>query len=140
MTIRFEKSESMKIKLLGEQYGYLSSEDKIKTALIEENTVGFDIYDGTLLVGFAMLRKYDEYGWFLWDFAIDRHFQNRGYGTESLKELIAYMKKNYGAKEISTTYIWGNVTAKRLYEKAGFEETDIVDGPGCHEVNLVLKT
>ncbi len=29
--------------------------------------------------------------------------------------------------------------AKHVYEKVGFVETDVVDEPDCHEVNMLLK-
>ena len=50
---------------------------------------------------------------------------------------IEYLKTRHGAEEITTTYIWGNDCAKHVYEKVGFTETDVVDEPDCHEVNMV---
>ena len=47
------------------------------------------------------------------------------------------MKDKYNAKELTTTYIYGNDHAKHIYEKVGFIETDIVDEPDCHEVNMI---
>lgn len=37
-----------------------------------------------------------------------------------------------------TTYIWGNHAARRLYERVGFVETDVVEEEDIHEVNMVL--
>ena len=37
---------------------------------------------------------------------------------------------------MTTTYVFGNVYAKRMYESVGFVETDVVDEPDCHEVNM----
>lgn len=48
------------------------------------------------------------------------------------------MKTQYGMHTMTTTYIWGNAVAARLYESLGFEQTDVVDEPDCHEVNMVL--
>ena len=84
-----------------------------------------------------MLRKYSDTGWFLWDYAIDAEFQNEHYGQLALKELIEYMNRNYGATELSTTYLWGNAHAKYIYEKIGFQETDVVEEDDCHEVNML---
>ena len=47
------------------------------------------------------------------------------------------MKENFAAKEFTTTYIFGNDVAKHVYEKIGFIETDVVDEPDCHEVNMI---
>ena len=39
----------------------------------------------------------------------------------------------------TTTYIWGNDHARHLYERIGFTETDVVDEPDCHEVNMIYR-
>ena len=103
------------------------------------NVLAFDIYKNNLLVGFVMVRKYDDRAYFLWDFAIDYKYQNQKLGTEALVNFMDYMVKNYNILEMTTTYIWGNNHAKYLYEKVGFIETDIVDEPGCHEVNMIYR-
>lgn len=36
-------------------------------------------------------------------------------------------------------YIQGNNVAKKLYEGAGFIQTDIVDEGETHEVNMILE-
>jgi diamine N-acetyltransferase len=48
------------------------------------------------------------------------------------------MKEKYGARCFTTTYIWGNEQAKRVYEKVGFVETDVVNEDGIHEVNMLM--
>lgn len=135
--MRFVKTYKMNVPVLEEQEKQLSSKDKIEKACLRENVMAFDIFDGELLVGFAMLRKYEEGGYFLWNYAIDRKYQNRHYGTRALTELIAVMRDEYGLREMSTTYLWGNDHARRVYEKVGFTETDVVDEDGCHEVNMI---
>ena len=70
------------------------------------------------------------------DYAIDIKYQNKGYGTEALIELGNLLKTEYGVKRMTTTYIWGNEHAKHVYEKVGFIETDVVNEPDCHEVNM----
>ena len=135
--MNFIKSGEMKVSVTGEQERQISSKDNIRKALLEDNVIGFDIYDDTVLIGFAMLRKYDEGCYFLWDYAIDKEYQNRHYGTKALKQLIEMMKNEYGLKEMSTTYIWGNEHARHVYESVGFRETDVVDEDGIHEVNML---
>ena len=48
------------------------------------------------------------------------------------------MQERYGLHSITTTYIWGNTVAAHLYESLGFVETDVVDEPDCHEVNMIF--
>ena len=40
---------------------------------------------------------------------------------------------------MTTTYLFGNLHAKHVYEKIGFIETDFVDEEGIHEVNMIYK-
>ena len=70
---------------------------------------------------------------------IDLAYQNKYLGTRSLIELIALLKKEYDLKELTTTYIWGNDHARHVYKTVGFTETDVVDEPGCHEVNMIYR-
>lgn len=134
----FAKSDSMKVDVFPSQEGELCTKETIADICKSETVVAFDVYREGTLVGFALLRKYDENGYFLWNYAIDAKYQNRGFGTEILRELISIMRDEYGADELSTTYIFGNEHAKHVYEKVGFIETDVVDEPDCHEVNMEL--
>ncbi len=135
--MRFQPSFAMKISVLPEQEKQLSSKEKIEAASTKENVLAFDIYLGELLIGFAMVRKFDEGAYFLWNYAIDSKYQNQNYGTTALVEFIGFMKAAYQMSEMTTTYICGNEHAKHLYEKVGFVETDVVDEDDCHEVNMV---
>ena len=133
----FKPSFAMKISVLPEQENQLSAKDKIEAACTRENVLAFDIYSGELLIGFAMVRKYDEGAYFLWNYAIDAQYQNQNYGTTALTEFIRFMKDTYQMSEMTTTYIWDNAHAKHVYEKIGFKETDVVDEDDCHEVNMI---
>ena len=64
--------------------------------------------------------------------------QRRGYGRKALGALIRLMQERYGLHSMTTTYIWGNTVAAHLYESLGFVETDVVDEPDCHEVNMIF--
>ena len=135
--MRFEKSTSMKITLLPEQEGMLSSKEKIEKACTSPIVWAYDIYHNDLLIGFALVRKFEEDEFFLWDYAIDHRYQNQGYGTAALREFIPFMQAEHGMKRMTTTYLWGNEHAKHIYEKVGFVETDVVDEEDCHEVNMI---
>ena len=136
--MNFIPSTEMKINLLPEQERWLSSKESIRKQCTREDVVAFDVFKDSVCVGFALLRRWED-GFFLWDYAIDHAWQGQGLGFAALKELIALMKEQYGAKFLTTTYIWGNDQAKALYEKAGFAETDVVDEPDCHEVNMLYR-
>jgi len=133
------KTIKFQIELSDEQRKQLSSKEKIEVALKDKNIFSFNIYEQDNLIGFAMLRKYSDIGYFLWNYAIDIKYQNKGYGTKALLFLIDYFETKYNALEITTTYTYGNEIAKHIYEKIGFVETDIVDEDGIHEVNMIYR-
>ena len=135
----FIKSKEMKINLTSTQSEMLSTkEDIIKIIKDNPDTVkAFDIYDNDELIGFVLVYEFEKNKYFLWEYAIDIKYQNQRKGTQALIDFINYMKENFAAKEFTTTYIFGNDVAKRVYEKIGFIETDVVDEPDCHEVNMI---
>lgn len=135
----FIKSKEMKINLTSTQSEMLSTkEDIIKIIKDNPDTVkAFDIYDNDELIGFVLVYEFEKNKYFLWEYAIDIKYQNQGKGTQALIDFINYMKDNFAAKEFTTTYIFGNDVAKHVYEKIGFIETDVVDEPDCHEVNMI---
>ena len=137
--IKFIKTNEMKIKVLKEQEKNLSSKEKIIKHINDDNVVAFDIYNDKEIIGFAMLKEFDDNSYFLWNYAIDYKYQNKGLGTKSLKELINFMIKEYKMKIMTTTYTYGINHAKHIYEKVGFIETDIVCENNCHEVNMSYK-
>lgn len=133
----FKISKMMKINVLEEQEKRISSKEKIEKACSYEDVLAFDIYHHDLLIGFAMVRNFDEGEYFLWNYAIDYKYQNQNYGTNALIEFITFMKNTYSMSKMTTTYVWGNEHAKHIYEKVGFAETDVVDEDGIHEVNMI---
>ena len=137
----FVRSTEMKIQLTPDQSRMLSSGEDIKTIIREnpDTVMAFDIYDGDDMIGFVLVHRFEKQQYFLWEYAIDIHHQNRHKGTRALTEFIDYLKTRCNAQVITTTYIYGNEQAKLLYENVGFVETDVVDEPDCHEVNMVYS-
>ena len=137
--MQFIRSTEMKVTLAPEQESMLSTKEKIRTIIREnpDRVMAFDIYDAEDLIGFVLVLRFEERKYFLWEYAIDIHHQNQHKGTKALTEFIEYMKIHHDAGEITTTYIFGNDHAKHVYETVGFVETDVVDEPDCHEVNMV---
>ena len=132
----FQKTDDMSVEVLPEQARFLSDRAKIKQACKQKNVLAFDIWHEGNLIGFAMLRRFAVDGWFLWDYAIDWRYQGRKFGKQALVELIRFMETQHGLKVMTTTYVWGNTCAEHLYQSVGFRETDVVEEPDCHEVNM----
>lgn len=135
----FKKSTTMKISVNKEQEKFISTKEKIKKNCLEKNVIAFDIFENNNLIGFAMLKKLKKGKWFLWNYAIDEKYQNKGFGKKAIIELIALMKNEYNLKTITTTYITENEKAKQLYQKLGFTVTDEFDDDICKEVNMELN-
>ena len=132
----FKPSKEMKVRVSKEQEDNIQTLENIKICCGYDVVIAFDIFLNNELIGFAMFEKYTKITYFLWDYAIDIKYQNKGYGTKALIELGNLLKTEYGVKRMTTTYIWGNEQAKHVYEKVGFVETDVVNEPDCHEVNM----
>jgi len=137
--MEFRKTNVLQIEIKKEQEHNLSKKSKIEKMLKEKDVLGFNIYNDNVLIGFAMLKEFEKNKYFLWDYLIDYNFQNKGLGTQALKELINLLKTQCNCSFLTTTYKFGNDIAKRLYEKLGFVETDVVDEDGVHEVNMMLE-
>ena len=136
--MEFISSDNMKITLAPGQEELLSTPETIRKIIREnpDTVMAFDIFEGEDLIGFVLVHRFEDRKYFLWEFAVDVRHQNRHKGTRALKEFVGFLKDRYGATEITTTYIYGNDHAKHVYEKVGFVETDVVDEPDCHEVNM----
>ena len=135
----FVRSTEMKIFLPPDQARMLSTRETIREIIREnpDTVMAFDIHDEGELIGFVLVHRFEDRKYFLWEYAIDEKHQNQHKGTRALTAFIEYMKIHHDAREITTTYIYGNNHAKHVYEKVGFTETDVVDEPDCHEVNMV---
>lgn len=133
MTLHFEpvtpdnRQDVERLQLLPEQRGFV---EPVAQCLAEADgnrawhPVG--IYDGTVLVGFAM------YGFFRWEYfpfgrlwldrlLIDRRYQGRGYGKAAVAGLLARLESEHPGKKIYLSVIAGNDAAVRLYRTFGFQ-------------------
>lgn len=137
--MEFIKTNEMKIELTPNQQREMGRIERINEAFLDLDVLSLDIYHEGDIIGFAQIREYDKGCFFLWHYGIDLKYQNQGLGTKALVELISYLKKNYSLIEMTTTYLFGNLHAKHVYEKIGFIETDIVDEEDIHEVNMIYK-
>ena len=137
--IKFIPSGAMKIHVSREQANFLCSKRTIEENCKGNDILAFDIYSDQKIIGFAMLRKFEEGGYFLWNYAIDEKLQGKGLGKRALSELISWMKTKNHLTTMTTTYVQGNLQAKNLYASLGFSEVEIIDEEDCQEVNLELR-
>lgn len=83
-------AKEIRIRLNAEDARQISSSKHIAKACLFPNIFAYDIYSGDALVGFAMLKMFEEHSFFLWNFAIDDALQGKGYGEKALQALILF--------------------------------------------------
>ena len=92
-------------------------------------------------VGLALVKDMDEEPacYDLQQFMIDARFQNRGYGTQALRLILAKLaaERKYDCVEVCVKR--EDAAALRVYEKAGFYDTGYIDedAPDC--LNLMCQ-
>ena len=95
----------------------------------------FVICNDADIIGAALLRNLDEEPacYDLQQFMIDKRFQNKGYGTEALKQILSLLKdeRKYDCVEVCVNK--SDASALHVFKKAGFVDTGYVDydTPDC---------
>ncbi len=90
----------------------------------------FGIYAEGKMVGYVMvIYDYDVPEYDIWHMMIDASEQGRGYGSEALDRIIAYIRtKPFGDSDrVALTCNKSNSTARKLYERKGFSATGVED-------------
>lgn len=89
----------------------------------------FGIVSDEQMVGVALVKDMDEEPacYDLQQFMIDKRFQNQGFGTEALKQIIAMLKEEAKYKCVEVCVNKEDASALRVYEKVGFVDTGYID-------------
>lgn len=101
------------------------------------------LYDGTLLVGYAM-HGVDTSNGDVWldRFMIDSTYQGQGYASRFLKILLAHMTDLYDCDKIYLSISPDNLGAQHVYEKFGFTLNGQIDDVGefpCLVMELAIE-
>ena len=119
-----------------EKYVISNAESLSRAYVYSETAYPFAVYDDKTTVGFIMMGYYEVKAYYtLWEFMIDRKFQNKGYGRQALKLGLDFIRDRFGPVDIYTGVTPGNIIAKKLYESVGFEGTGLVE-LGMEEMKL----
>ena len=101
------------------------------------------IADDNQVVGVALVRDLDEEPacYDLQQFMIDRRFQNKGYGTQALKQIINQLQAEGKYTCVEVCVNKADAPALRVYEKAGFVDTGYIDdgAPDCLNLMYYFK-
>lgn len=84
----------------------------------------FAIYNDERPVGFMMLDEdLDERYLVIWRIMFPVEHQNKGYGTEAIRQIVQMAKESGKYDYMLIDYAPENAIAKRVYEKLGFQPT-----------------
>lgn len=114
---------------LAEAYVALTNEECIP--------MPYAIYEEDMMVGFIMLSydkadeddDDDEDVYCVWRLMIDKEYQGKGYGKETMKKALELIRTfpHGEAKVVDLSYEPENLVAKNLYASFGFKETGEID-------------
>jgi RimJ/RimL family protein N-acetyltransferase len=101
------------------------------------------IADDCQIVGIAFVKDMDEEPacYDLQQFMIDRHFQNKGFGTEALKLILTMLRSEGKYNCVEVCVKKADLSALHVYEKAGFIDTGYIDDdvPDCLNLMYYFK-
>ena len=101
----------------------------------EANARVLGIMNDEEMIGVALVKDMDEEPvcYDLQQFMIDERFQNQGFGTEALKQIVEMLKKEAKYKCVEVCVNKEDASALRVYEKVGFIDTGYIDEdvPDC---------
>lgn len=99
----------------------------------------FGITDDSTIVGVALVRDFTEepLNYDLQQFMIDARFQNKGYGTEALRQILEFLKQEARFSGVEVCVNREDTAAIHVYEKVGFVDSGYIDEdlPNC--LNLI---
>lgn len=136
--------QAASLKVSDKQKGFLDSSLGIIArgyAYRSSNARVLGIACDEILVGLALVKDMDEEPacYDLQQFMIDERYQNKGYGTQALKLILAMLSKERKYSQAEVCVKNKAYAALRVYEKSGFTDTGYIDEdvPDC--VNLMYR-
>lgn len=104
-----------------------SFEEELPKGEKTENNYMFSIFHNDILIGmiwFLQKSPATPNEGFIYDFVIFEHYQGKGYGKKAMKE-VEIIAKELGINKIGLHVFGHNKIARGLYEKMGYEITNI---------------
>ncbi|HEM2741732.1 GNAT family N-acetyltransferase [Streptococcus suis] len=91
----------------------------------EGHLLPYAVKSGQRIVGFVLLSIQEDKSYYVWRLLIDRHYQNRGYGKEVIRQVIGLAKENPSCHTITMNYVIGNHKMRYILEKLGFQSVGL---------------
>lgn len=100
----------------------------------------FAIMNEQQVVGFILLEKNPEEGYcFIWRMTIDKKFQDKGYGTETILKVIELARQEHSYHKVTADYVEGNDVMKHILLKLGFQEVEFIEEYREHAICLEVS-
>ena len=98
------------------------------------------IADDDRIVGIALVKDLDEDPacYDLQQFMIDERYQNKGFGTAALKQILCLLKDEGKYTCVEVCVNKSDTQALRVYERLGFTDTGYIDDDCPDSFNLML--
>ena len=99
--------------IMARAYAYRANRSQVKM-----------IYNDEVPIGILLFYDCDELGGY--DFSqilIDERYQGKGYGSQAAELVIDWMRSDKKYDKVYLCYIEGNESARKMYEKLGFQHT-----------------
>ncbi|HEM2864985.1 TPA: GNAT family N-acetyltransferase [Streptococcus suis] len=91
----------------------------------EGHLLPYAVKSGQRIVGFVLLSIQEDKSYYVWRLLIDRHYQNRGYGKEVIRQVIGLAKEDPSCYTITMNYVIGNHKMRYILEKLGFQSVGL---------------
>lgn len=115
--------ECIELSVAEEQAGFVASNAvSIAQSKVQRECIPLAVYDDELMVGFIMYCIDEDDGeYWIYRIMIDRQYQSKGYGKETLKKLLEIIKEDKSHNKIFLGVSKENTYAVRLYKSFGFD-------------------
>lgn len=108
-------------------------------AYLNDKPIGFIQYYWASKVGNGWWPNENENTVGLDQFIGEEDYINKGFGTLMMREFIQFLFQNPLIKKIITETDPRNLRAKRCYEKAGFQETGLINTPEGQSILMEMR-
>ncbi|MBF2007787.1 GNAT family N-acetyltransferase [Chlorogloeopsis sp. ULAP01] len=124
--------ECIRLKTTEEQEKFVASNlYSLAESKFYPSSVAFGIYHNETIIGFIMYDRmdsgYQNSGYFIWRFMIDKNHQGKGYGKAAMQAVIKLLQQKPDCKEILIGYKPENIVAEKLYLSLGFQKTGLIE-------------
>ncbi|HEM4424609.1 TPA: GNAT family N-acetyltransferase [Streptococcus suis] len=87
----------------------------------EGHLLPYAVKSGQRIVGFVLLSIQEDKSYYVWRLLIDRHYQNRGYGKEVIRQVLRRARDDQQCHKVTVNYVIGNHKMRYILEKLGFQ-------------------